>query len=80
MHAYPRCAQYARLVEPIDAILERAWKLAFHGDTEEGWSELESLLPELAAAGYVETGETVWSFTPAGIARVNELLPDDPDE
>ncbi len=67
-------------MESTDAVLERAWKLAFRSDTEEGWIELESLLPALAAAGYVETGETTWSFTPAGIARINELLPDDPED
>ena len=62
-----------------DVILERAWKLAFRSDTQEGRSELESLLPALAAAGYVESGETMWGFTPAGIARINELQPDDLD-
>jgi len=65
-------------VDNADAALVRAWKLAFHAAlSDEGWSELEALLPELAAAGYVELGETAWNFSPTGIARINELLPDD---
>jgi hypothetical protein len=66
-------------VNADDVTLQRAWQLAFRSDTPEGRGELESLLPALVAAGYVETGETAWGFTPAGIARINELQPDDAD-
>jgi hypothetical protein len=58
------------------AILVRAWRLAFRDNSDEGRVELEALLPALVAAGYVESDERIWSFTPRGVARVNELVPD----
>jgi hypothetical protein len=61
----------------IDEVLVRAWKLAFRDSSEEGRAELESLLPRLIAAGYVETDERVWNFSPSAVARVDALLPDD---
>ena len=65
-------------MDGADTTLVRAWRLAFDPAlSDEGWSVLEALLHELAAAGYVELGETAWNFTPEGIARINELVPDD---
>jgi hypothetical protein len=63
------------VVDP-DAILVRAWRLAFGEGADDGRAELEALLPALVAAGYVESDERIWSFTPRGVARVNELVPD----
>ena len=65
-------------MDDVDAVLVRAWLLAFRDDTDAGRAELESLLPELIAAGYVETDGQIWSFTGRGVARVDELVPDEP--
>jgi hypothetical protein len=62
--------------DQLDADLLRAWRLAFGVETDEGWVELESLLPTLIGAGYVATDGRAWSFTVRGITRVNELAPD----
>jgi hypothetical protein len=59
-----------------DAVLLRAWRLAFGVEADDGWAELESLLPTLIGVGYVETDGRAWTFTVRGIARVNELAPD----
>jgi hypothetical protein len=63
-------------VVEADAILVRAWQLAFGESSDGGRAELESLLPALVAAGFVESDERIWNFTPGGVARVNELVPD----
>jgi hypothetical protein len=57
-----------------DALVE-AWRL---GEGEEGWSAAvmetaEHLLPTLIAAGYAETKDGTWNFTPKGAARAMEL-------
>jgi hypothetical protein len=58
-----------------DQALIEAWRL---GEGEDGWSDAvmataEHLLPILIAAGYVETKEATWNFTPEGMARAMEL-------
>jgi hypothetical protein len=40
------------------------------------FGQLETLLPALVAAGFVESDEQIWNFTPSGVARVNERVPD----
>jgi hypothetical protein len=61
-------------VDPDEALIE-AWNL---GEGEEGWSDdvmeaAEHLLPILVAAGYAETKNATWNFTPKGVARAMEL-------
>jgi hypothetical protein len=59
---------------PDEALL-KAWLLGYGDD---GWSaavmaEAKQLLPILIAAGYAETNEATWDFTPKGAARAMEL-------
>jgi hypothetical protein len=56
-----------------DAALTRAWHLALEDISDAVEDELESLLPALIAAGYVDADDYLWRFTPAGVARVDEL-------
>jgi hypothetical protein len=61
-------------VDPDEALIQ-AWNL---GDRDDAWSEpvieiAEQLLPILIAAGYAEATDTVWRFTPEGIARAMEI-------
>jgi hypothetical protein len=58
-----------------DQALIQAWRL---GEGEDGWSEAameaaEHLLPQLLSAGYVETKDATWNFTPKGVARAMEI-------
>ena len=62
-------------VMTADEALLKAWLL---GEGEDGWSdavmaEAERLLPTLLAAGYAETEQATWKFTPKGAARAMEL-------
>jgi hypothetical protein len=66
--------------EPLtgeDQVLMRSWTLWLADPTEAGDSEQQALLPKLLAAGYAETEGDTWGFTPKGIARAEELDPDD---
>jgi hypothetical protein len=36
-------------------------------------AEAEPVVPILIAAGYAETNEATWDFTPKGVARAMEL-------
>lgn len=41
--------------------------------TDDVMDEYERLLPALIEAGYVESDDDTWSYTPKGIERVEEL-------
>jgi hypothetical protein len=60
-----------------DAALMRAWKLAVEDYTDAVFDEFETLLPTLCRAGYAETDEHTWHFTPQGVKRAEELVPDE---
>jgi hypothetical protein len=62
----------------LDAKLLRAWVL-FDGEvTDETFDEAERLIPDLVAAGYVDAQDDRWGFSSAGVARAEELDPDEP--
>ena len=66
----------------VDTTLLRASGL---GLDEAGWTdavmdEAEELLPALVEAGYAERDEWTWKFTPKGIARIDELQPEEDDD
>jgi hypothetical protein len=62
-----------------DAALVQASRLGIDSPewTDQVMDEIETLLPALRAAGYVEVLEDRWGFSPAGIKRIEELLPED---
>jgi len=47
--------------------------------TDEVEAKVETLLPTLLDAGYVEADEHIWRFTPKGVARVEALTEDSVD-
>jgi hypothetical protein len=57
----------------VDRALLRARELFLGDDTDETLDELETLLPALAGAGYVDVEEDRWGFTDAGRARADQL-------
>jgi hypothetical protein len=62
----------------LDRALCRAWELFLEDVSDAGDDEIAKLLPALTAAGYTEeetlpNGIDVWGFTPAGVARAEEL-------
>lgn len=63
-------------MKDTDTILVRAWLLAVEDATDEVYDEFETLLPPLIEAGYVASDGALWNFTPAGVARAEELCPD----
>jgi len=56
-----------------DSALLRAWELSVGDWTDEVEAEIETLLPTLVEAGYASAEEHLWRFTPAGVARAEEL-------
>jgi hypothetical protein len=70
-----------------DAALLQAYDLGMDeaGWTEEVMEEAEKLLPALVAAGYAAVNDETstsytWRFTPAGVARIRELRPEEDDQ
>jgi len=61
----------------IDAMLVRAWRLFVEDQTDEVIDALEPLIAPLERAGYAEVAGYAWGFTAAGIARAEELDPDE---
>lgn len=59
--------------EITDRALLRAQELFLEDATDEGFAEIEELLPTLVAEGYAEALEDRWGFTPKGIARAEAL-------
>ena len=55
-----------------DQALIRAWTLTDDW-TDASEDEMETLLPTLRDAGYVEVQENAWNFTPEGVARAEAL-------
>ena len=68
------------MADDVDAVLSRAYVLALEDATDEVYDEFEKLLPPLIEAGYVESDGNTWRFSPAGIQRAKELLPDEFDD
>lgn len=67
-------------MDPLDQKLLRAWLLASDDLTDANEAELNTLIPALSDAGYVEEKPWdddpdwfLWSFTDAGIKRSEEL-------
>jgi len=65
-------------MDSLDEALRHAHEIFLDDATDEGDSELASLLPRLAAAGYVEEEDRgpdykLWGFTAAGVKRGEEL-------
>jgi hypothetical protein len=58
-----------------DEALMRAWDLAMYegGPTDKVMDEAEQLLPTLVAAGYADTGDGTWWFTPEGVKRAEAI-------
>jgi len=68
------------IMDEADSALIRAWHLALEDYTDEIYAVFEQLLPSLVEAGYAEADEHTWHFTPRGVARAEELIPDDPPD
>ena len=64
-------------MDDVDKDLVRAWLLCLEDPADEIYAELEQLLPGLLEAGYAAAEPHKWWFTPKGVARANELVPDD---
>lgn len=60
-------------MDDADAVLMRAWALSLENHTDEIQVQLEAMLPILVASGYAEAKEHIWSFTPEGVGRAEEL-------
>jgi len=56
-----------------NSALLRAWKLGIADWCDQVEAEIETLLPTLVEAGYASAEEHLWRFTPAGVARAEEL-------
>ncbi|MGH2921143.1 MAG: hypothetical protein ACRDKU_03655 [Gaiellaceae bacterium] len=56
-----------------DKAVLRAWDLSIEGFTDSVMDELETLLPALAQAGYVEITGDSWRWTPQGVERAKLL-------
>ncbi len=56
-----------------DEVLTRAWSLGVDGFTKDAGDELEALLLILITAGYAQTYEGAWNFTPEGVSRIADL-------
>ena len=63
-------------MNPADEALIEAWTLSVGNHTAEVEARFEELLPTLLDAGYAEADEYTWRFTPKGVARADELAPD----
>jgi hypothetical protein len=57
----------------VDQALLRAWELFLEDLSDDTDAEIEGLLPQLVAAGYVRAGADRWSFTSEGVARAEAL-------
>jgi hypothetical protein len=72
-------------MDPADEALVEAWRLGVENHSDEVAQRYEELLPTLIAAGYAESEKVtweadfseIWRYTPKGVARANELVPDD---
>jgi hypothetical protein len=60
-----------------DQALIEAWELSLADHTDQVEDRFEELLPALVRAGYAETDDFTWRFTPKGVARADELLPEE---
>jgi len=64
-------------MDNADTILIRAWELWLADPTDEKDEEIEKLIAPLVDAGYAEVEGYTWGFTPEGIKRAEELVPED---
>jgi hypothetical protein len=63
-------------VDPADEAHIAAWTLALENHTPEVEARSEELPPTLIDAGYADADEHTRRFTPKGVARADELVPD----
>ena len=66
-------------MDAIDAALIQAWELFGESTNNEAEAKIEALLTALVEAGFVETDEHTWRFTPNGVARAEALTEDNVD-
>jgi hypothetical protein len=59
--------------DDVDRALLRAWELSLEDLSDSTDAEIEELLPQLVAAGYVRVSPDRWRFTPEGVARAKAL-------
>jgi hypothetical protein len=64
----------------MDRALLRARELFLSDATDETEAEVETLIPGLVDAGYVEVDDGTWGFTERGRARADSLEPDEDSE
>lgn len=57
--------------------LEVPAELADENYTAELYARFDELLPTLIQAGYADTDDHTWHFTPKGVARADELTSGD---